>query len=389
MRIIKEQHELEALVRDFNDAPYLAIDTEFMRERTYWPTLCLVQIARPPADADSPQHAAIIDPIDGDLDLGPLLELMQNPKIIKVFHAARQDAEIFHYLSGAVPTPIFDTQIAAMVCGFGDQVAYETLVRKIVGDSLDKSSRFTDWSRRPLSRKQLHYALGDVTHLRSVYENLSSRIDRENRAHWVAEEMAVLSAAKTYISAPEAAWRRLKIRKTDGKFLAVAKELAAWREREAQRRNVPRNRVLKDEALLEICANQPKTVEDLSNLRLLFREGRRADVAHNILKAVARGVTAPKSAHPAPPAQATKSPEPGILALLKVLLKAKSEQIGVAQRLIASTADLEKIAVDSECAASAVLQGWRREAFGEDALKLKRGEIALSADRQGLRIIAL
>ena len=391
MRLVTKQSELDGLVREFSAAPYLAIDTEFVRERTYWPVLCLIQVARPtePADADDPRSAAIIDPIAGDLDLGSLFELMQDPDTVKVFHAARQDAEIFHHLSGAPPSPLYDTQVAAMVCGFGDQVGYETLARKIANASLDKSSRFTDWTRRPLTPRQLNYALADVTHLRLIYETLRKQIDREGRAHWVAEEMAVLADPGTYELEPDEAWRRLRTRSTSGKFLAIAKELAAWREREAQARDVPRARLMKDDALLEICAIQPTSAEELSRARLLFREGRRGDVAEAILAAVKRGVETPKSDQPrAPEPKAPKNGASALIELMKVLLKAKADEIGVAQRLLASSADVEAIAVDDDPAAPA-MSGWRREAFGEDALRLKRGEIALSADPGGVKIVEL
>lgn len=391
MRLITTQSELEGLVREFSSAPYVAVDTEFVRERTYWPVLCLIQIARPttPPDADDPRSAAIIDPIAGDLDLTPLFELMVDPAVVKVFHAARQDAEIFQHLAGAAPTPLFDTQIAAMVCGFGDQVGYETLVRKIVNASLDKSSRFTDWARRPLTDKQLTYALGDVTHLRRIYETLSARIEREGRGHWVAEEMAVLSDASTYVTEPEDAWKKLRTRSTNGRFLAVAKALAAWREREAQARNVPRSRMLKDDALLEICANQPKSMEDLSRSRLLFREGRKPEIAEGILAAVQAGLAVPKAEQPSAPEQKpVKNGAGALVELLRVLLKAKADETGVAQRLLASAADLEAIAND-DAPTTPALQGWRLEAFGADALRLKRGEIALSAGPSGVTIVEL
>ncbi|MEM9724745.1 MAG: ribonuclease D [Pseudomonadota bacterium] len=391
MRIIRSQQDLEAFVRGCAGAPFITVDTEFMRERTYWPQLCLIQVARPPEtgdDAGSDDDAAIIDPIDGaDLDLAPFFELMANPSVVKVFHAARQDVEIFQHLSGAPPTPLYDTQVAAMVCGFGDQVGYETLVRKIAGGALDKSSRFTDWSRRPLSEKQLTYALADVTHLREIYLELSSQIEAAGRAHWVAEEMAVLADPATYIVEPDEAWLRLKTRSSNGRFLAVAKALAAWREREAQTRNVPRNRLLKDDALLEICANQPKTQQELGRSRLLFREGRRPDIVEGILAAVKEGVETPKAAQPDPPPQRPARNGAGPLAdLLRVLLKARAEEIGVAQRLLASAADLDAIAHEDEPDTPALL-GWRREAFGEEALRLKRGEIALSAGPDGVRVV--
>ncbi|MEO1330197.1 MAG: ribonuclease D [Pseudomonadota bacterium] len=388
MRMIRSQRDLEAFVRECRDAPYVTVDTEFVRERTYWPVLCLIQMARP-APAEDKDAAAIIDPIGVDLDLSPLFDLFRDSDVVKVFHAARQDVEIFLNLSGDVPTPLYDTQVAAMVCGFGDQVGYETLVKRVVGANLDKSSRFSDWARRPLTDRQLAYALADVTHLRGIYETLAAQIAEAGRSSWVAEEMAALGQASTYVTEPEEAWRRLKTRSSGGKFLAVAQALAAWREREAQARDVPRSRLMKDDALLELCALQPKTAEELSRARLLFREGRKGDVADDILAAIRRGLETPKEEQPQ--AAPVKPPKPGsgpVVDLLKVLLKACSEEIGVAQRLIASSADLEEIASE-DSPQTPVLSGWRREAFGETAMRLKRGEIALASGPDGVRVVAL
>ncbi|MCI4665452.1 MAG: ribonuclease D [Neomegalonema sp.] len=389
MRIVRSQADLETLAREFAAAPFVTVDTEFMRERTYWPELCLIQAARPMNGPDDEHSAAIIDPLADGLDLSPFFELMVDQRVVKVFHAARQDVEIFLNLSGHVPTPLFDTQVAAMVCGFGDQAGYETLVRKIANSSLDKSSRFTDWSRRPLSQKQLAYALGDVTHLRGIYQHLKAQIERAGRGHWVAEEMGILSDPSTYRVEPDEAWRRLKTRSNNRRFLAVAKELAAWREREAQTRNTPRARIMKDEALLEICASQPKTVEELSRSRLLFREGRKPETLEAILAAVKRGVETPEDERP--PAPEPKPQRVGSAALsdlLRVLLKAKADEIGVAQRLLASSADLDALANGAEDGLP-MMSGWRREAFGEDALRLRRGDIALAAGADGVRVVAL
>jgi ribonuclease D len=386
MTVITQQAALDALCADYAAAPFVAVDTEFMRERTYWPQLCLVQLARP---GDDPGAAAAIDPIGGTLDLSPLFALMANPAVVKVFHAARQDVEIFVHLAGIVPAPMFDTQVAAMVCGYGDQIGYETLVRKIARAALDKSSRFTDWARRPLSEKQVAYALGDVTHLRAIYLNLSAELTRTGREDWVAEEMAVLTSPETYRTEPDAAWRKLKTRSSSGKVLAAAQCLAAWREREAQTRDVPRSRVLKDDALLEIAANRPTTVEELNASRLLQREGRKGPAADAILAALREAERMPPEARP--DLEERPQPRPGAAALvelLKVLLKAKSDETGVAQRLIASTADLEALASDDAPDVPAV-HGWRRAVFGEDALRLKAGEIALTATPKGVRIVAL
>ena len=384
MRIVVEQAELYALCAEYAEAPYVTVDTEFMRERTYWPQLCLIQLARPGSDD---RAAAIVDPIDTELDLSPLFRLLADPSTVKVFHAARQDVEIFHHLGNVIPTPLFDTQVAAMVCGYGDQIGYETLVKKIARADLDKSSRFTDWSRRPLSDKQLAYAVGDVTHLRTIYETLSAQLDRTGRREWVAEEMAVLTDPATYYTEPEEAWRRLKTRSNAPKFLAVVQALAKLREETAQTRDVPRNRVMKDDALLEIASARPKTVEELSGLRLLQREGRKADMAEAILAAVREAEATPPEQRPQ--VEEKPHPKPGsgaLVELLKVLLKARSDDTGVAQRLIASSADLEALAREDAPEVPA-LHGWRREVFGEDALRLKRGEIALTATPRGVAVV--
>jgi ribonuclease D len=295
--------------------------------------------------------------------------------------------EIFHNLGGVIPAPMFDSQVAAMVCGYGDQVAYETLVRKIARQSIDKSSRFTDWSRRPLSEKQIRYALDDVIHLRAVYEKLDGQLRKTGRVDWVAEEMAVLTSAETYRNDPETAWRRLKSRSTNARFLAAVQALAAWREREAQARDVPRNRILKDDALLEVASTRPRTQEELGASRLLQREGRKPETAEAILAAL-------RAAEAAPPPEGAiveQRPEPppgagALVELLKVLLRARSDETGVAQRLIASTAELEALAAETEPDVPA-LHGWRRAVFGEDALRLKRGEIALTASPRGVRTV--
>ena len=385
MRIVVEQAELYALCDEYAKHPYVAVDTEFMRERTFWPQLCLIQLARPGEDEGA---AAVIDPLEGELDLAPLFRLMADPATVKVFHAARQDVEIFHHLGGVIPTPLFDTQVAAMVCGYGDQIGYETLVKKVAKAELDKSSRFTDWARRPLSQKQLAYAVGDVTHLRVIYEKLSAQLERTGRGEWVAEEMAVLTDPATYVTEPEDAWRRIKTRSGSGRFLAAVKALAALRERTAQTRDVPRNRIMKDDALLEVASARPTTIEELSGLRLLQREARKGEMAEAILAAIREAEAAPPEARPAVEEKAQAKPGSAALAeLLKVLLKARSDETGVAQRLIASAADIDALSREDEPAVPA-LHGWRREVFGEDALRLKRGEIALTASARGVRIVA-
>ena len=361
-------------------SPYITVDTEFMRDRTYYPQLCLVQIA-------GSDEAAAIDALAPGLDLAPLIALMDRRDILKVFHAGRQDVEIFYLLSGRVPAPMFDTQIAAMVCGFGESVGYDTLVAKLTGAHIDKSSRFTDWSLRPLTERQTKYAISDVTHLRTVYEKLSHRLERSGRAAWLEEEMAVLADPATYSTAPEEAWLRLKPRSTSGRFLVVLKALAAWRETEAQRRNLPRNRVLRDEALTEIAAHHPANADELARTRGLsrgFAEGRMGEA---ILATVAQALALPEAEWPAPPPRVELPRDMGaVVELLKVLLKMQCDVHNVAAKLVASSADIELIAADDDAAVRA-LRGWRREVFGEAALKLKRGEVALGLEGKALKLI--
>ncbi|MFT6772355.1 MAG: ribonuclease D [Paracoccaceae bacterium] len=388
MNIISDTAALAAFCAECAKHPYVTVDTEFLRERTYWPQLCLVQIAHPiEGDLSAERGAAIIDPLAEGIDLTPMMDLMADPSVIKVFHAARQDIEIFWKMSGRIPAPFFDTQVAAMVCGYGDQVGYETLVRKIAAKKLDKSSRFTDWARRPLSEKQLAYAIADVTHLRKIYESLDRRLVKSGRGGWVTEELSSLTSEDTYRNDPETAWKRVKTRSSDGRFLAVVKALAKWREARAQEKDIPRSRLMKDDALLEIASNRPKDVEELGRSRLLLREARRGEAADGILAAVAEGEIAPEVI-PDPRNEAGPSkPGAGALTdLLKVLLKARADEIGVAQKLLASSDDLTVIAIDDIPDVPA-MKGWRREAFGNLALQLKNGEIALSANARGIDII--
>lgn len=388
MHLISNQEELNTACGILAEAPYITIDTEFMRERTYWPKLCLLQLARAEGEWGE-ESVYLIDPL-AEIDLAPVFALMADTSTLKVFHAARQDIEIFVNLAGAVPTPIFDTQVAAMVCGYGDQVGYETLVKRIAKAQLDKSSRFTDWARRPLSSKQLTYAAGDVTHLRVVYESLSDQLRESGRGSWVDAEMSVLRSVSTYVVEPDEAWMRVKTRSNDPRFLAVVKSLAKWREEEAQRRDVPRGRILKDDVILEVGANKPKTREQLLESRSLQREGRKPEVCDAILAAVVAGESAPLEEPPQNPRQFLR-PKPGAQALsdlLKVLLKAKAENLGVAQRLIASASELEDLAQGLRDGVK-TLEGWRMEAFGADALRLINGEIALSAGPAGVQVVEL
>jgi len=380
MTLITESAEVAAFCRRISGDSYVAVDTEFIRERTFWPRLCLVQIA-------GSEEAAAIDAVAEGVDLAPVFKLMANPGVLKVFHSGRQDIEIFHHLAGEIPTPIFDTQVAAMVCGFGESVSYETLVAQIAKAQLDKSSRFTDWARRPLTRRQIDYALSDVVHLRTVYEELARRLEKNARVGWLAEEMAVLTDPETYRMDPREAWRRLKIRSHSRRHLAVLREVAAWREREAQARDVPRNRVVRDEALLEIAAHTPRTKADLARARSVSKGMAEGTAGSAILKAVADGLAVPEQDLPElPPRAELPSGIRPVVELLKVLLKMKCEEHGVAQKLVAATPDLEAIAAD-DAAPVPALQGWRREIFGADALALKHGDLALTVRKKSVRLV--
>lgn len=366
--LISTSRELAAFCGRAAGFPAVAVDTEFMRERTYWPVLCLVQVA-------TPDEARAVDALAGGLDLAPLLGLLSDPGVVKVFHAARQDLEIFHRLAGRVPAPIFDTQVAAMACGYGESVGYERLVRDIAGGSVDKANQFTDWARRPLRRAQVAYALDDVTHLRAIHAELSARVEAGGREAWLADEMAVLADPATYLNDPDAAWTRIKHRSRKPLSGAVLRALAAWREREAQARDVPRGRVLGDRAISIISAAPPRSVRELRSLRGIEREQVSNAAAEEVVAIVGRVRASDPSTWPRP---ADPGPQGGgpVVELLKVLLKLKSEGHGVAPKLLATSADLAAIAED-DAADVPALRGWRRDVFGEDALRLKRGEAAL------------
>ena len=383
MRILTTTEELAAFCDRARAAPYVTVDTEFLRERTYYSRLCLLQMAIPGESDDS---AVLVDTLAEGLSLEPLYGLFREESTVKVFHAARQDLEIFYVDAGVIPAPLFDTQVAAMVCGFGEQVGYETLVKKIAKHTLDKSSRFTDWSRRPLSEAQMTYALADVTHLRQIYEYLAAELARTGRTHWLEEELSSLTNAEAYVVDPGEAWKRLKLRTNSGKTLAIARELAAFRETYAQTKNVPRNRVIKDDALMELASTKPKSVADLAKSRLLLRDARKGDIAEGLVAAVRRGQEMPADQHPRPEQGRDRSEMNAALAdLLRVLLKAKAEEAGVAAKLIASSSDLDDIACGAHDGIWAT--GWRREVFGEDALRLLRGEVALSAEGEKVKIV--
>ncbi len=356
-------------------AAYVTVDTEFMRESTYWPIVCLVQIA-------GPDSAAAIDTMAPDMDLAPVLAIFNDPNVLKVFHAGRQDIEIFHHISGHIPAPVFDTQIAAMVCGFGDSVGYETLVAKFAGVTVDKSSRFTDWAARPLRPQQIAYALADVVHLRVVYEKLAQRLAKNGRSPWLYEELATLTGIETYEADPRKAYLRIRTRAMSPRVLAILREVAAWREEEAQRRDLPRNRLLRDEALLEIAHHAPGDIEELARTRGLGRRLAEGDSGQRILAAVAHGQAVPDAECPQPSQKRELPKERGpVTDLLKVLLKLKCGEFDVASKLVTSAEDVEVIAAMGESADVPALGGWRRQVFGEDALRLMRGEIALVAQK--------
>lgn len=382
MNVITTTRQLAEACERLSQHAYVAVDTEFLREQTFWPELCLIQLA-------GPQDELIVDPLASGIDLKPFFDLMANERVVKVFHAGRQDIEIVFAKTGLIPHPIFDTQVAAMVCGFGESVSYSNLVKRVVGHDVDKSSRFTDWSRRPLSQKQLIYALGDVTHLRDIYHYLRGELDGSGRAHWLSEEMATLTDPATYITHPEDAWKRLKLRVRSRKALAALIELAAWRERLAQSQNVPRARVLRDEALYDIANHAPTDVTKLGELRSLSEGFSRSARAKEIVEAVKRGLERDPKTLPSLNAQQGLSAQAtALLELLRVLLKASAAKNRVAPKLIADTGDLERIATEAEPDVPA-LKGWRLEMFGADALRLKRGELALSVDRDSVVAVPL
>ena len=382
MTLITETSKLIDACERFSRDSFLAIDTEFMRERTYYPQLCLIQIA-------GKDEAVTVDALATEINLNPILDLMANHRIIKVFHACRQDMEIFFNLNRRIPFPVFDTQIGAMVCGYGESVGYDKLVRQITGVQIDKSSRFTDWSHRPLSKQQLNYALSDVTHLRTVYESLLNQLEKNGRINWLNEEFQNVLNPKTYDIPLDQIWKRLKIKSGRPKFLILVRELCAFREKEAQSRNIPRNRVIRDDVLLDIAARSPRSSVDLAKVRSLstqFAEGR---LGKSILRVVAEASNIPES--DAPQLEKLNKPKPqkpALIELLKVLLKHKSEDNNVAQKLIASTADLEAIA-ENDNANVLALNGWRKDVFGDDALLLKSGKIALSAAGDRIKVIRI
>jgi|CXWL01.1.fsa_nt_gi ribonuclease D len=378
MNLITKQSELSKFCAQVEHGAYITVDTEFIRDKTYFPKLCLVQIA-------GGEHAAAIDPLAEDINLEPVFALLQKPDLVKVFHACRQDIEIFYLLSGAIPINVFDTQIAASVCGYGESVSYETLVNKIVGQDLDKSSRFTDWSARPLSEKQLTYALSDVTHLRTIYEHLKAQIEEAGRTSWIAEEHAQLSDPALYQIEPHNAWKRLKYGTMRPKHLAVLRELAQWREIEARKNDVPRGRILKDESLVELASSIPRKTADLARMRSMDKNLSKSK-ADEVFVCVERALALPQTEWP----QVSKSRKPpenitSLIAMLQLLLKVKADIHGIAASIIADKDDLEAVALGKT--EIIVLQGWRYDVFGRKAQLLIEGKLKLSLNAKTKQVV--
>lgn len=382
MRIIETTADLEELARELATSPYVALDTEFMRDSTYWPKLCLIQIA-------APGVAAIIDPLAPELDLAPFFALIAKPEIVKVVHAGRQDIEIFWQKGRVIPDPLFDTQIAAMVCGFGEAASYETLARKLAHAEIDKSARFTDWARRPLTKRQLEYALADVTHLRVVYEKLASDLARSGRTSWVAEEIAALKCEELYALDPAQAWKRLKPRTTNKRFLTALAAVADWREREAQTRDIPRGRVLKDEVLLELASNPPEDGDALERIRSVPKGFAASKMGKSLLEAIAAAKNNPPPQFEGEtPRRRHREPSPAAVDLLKTLLRLRAEDARVAPRLIANADDIERLAAGDDDGVAA-LTGWRHEVFGKDAIALRNGQLAIALENGEAVVVEL
>jgi ribonuclease D len=383
MDIILTTAQLEDAVAKLSKSDFVAVDTEFIRETTFWPELCLVQIA-------TPDYACIVDPLSAEIDMSAFYALMGNQAITKVFHAARQDVEIVHKLGGLIPTPMFDSQVAAMVCGFGDSISYDQLVMRMTGVHLDKTSRFTDWRQRPLTEMQLTYALADVTHLSTIYPLLKEKLEAAGRAEWVKEEMATLCSVDTYELLPEDAWRRLKMRVRKPIELVVLQRVAAWREIEARTRNVPRSRVLKDDTIYEIAQQQPKDQATLGRLRTVPNGWERSGTGQELLKIIIGALETPKELLPKLPRHVSAPEGTGAATeMLRVLLKLITEENGVAAKVVATSDDLDQIAAHGEKADVAALHGWRRELFGDTALKLIAGKVALKFENKKIQAVAL
>jgi len=382
MQPITTSNELAALCDRLQNAEFVTVDTEFLRDSSYYSKLCLIQIA-------DDEGAAAIDPLAEGIDLAPFFDLMANENVIKVLHACRQDLEIFVNMVNQLPTPIFDTQVAAMVCGFGDSVGYETLVNKITGGQLDKSARYTDWSKRPLSDSQLTYALGDVTHLRTIYRKLRDELEKTGRESWVDEEMAPYKETGLYTVEPVEAWKRLKVRTNKPRFLGILQSLAEWREIEAQQRDIPRNRVAKDETLFEIAAHPPKDANQLDRLRGVPNGFSRSRAGKSLMDALETGLERPESELPQLARAKPRPATPPMADLLKVLLKIKCEQARVASRMVASASELEQWAAEPHKTDLRAFHGWRNDIFGKDAKKLMAGDLALTANKGSIEVVEL
>ena len=380
MNLIETTDGLKALCKRLNTARFITVDTEFQRTSTYYSKLCLIQVA------DDHGEAAI-DTLALGIDLSGFFGLIADGASIKVFHSAFQDLEIFFHITGTLPKPIFDTQIAAMVCGYGDSVGYDNLVHAVTGHSVDKSMRFTDWTRRPLSKKQVAYALGDVTHLREIYRHLEERLERNGRGDWIANEMERLTNPETYRANPETAWKRLKVKSGNRRFLARVQAVAAWRELQAIQRNLPRGRVVRDDILMDIAARTPKNQKELDGIRGIAQQFRRGKAAESLLNKLAEAESAPESELPEPLKKGAKREKNGpLLDLLKVLLKHRCQNEGVAPRLVASADDIEQLAAGQRNDL-ALLDGWRYDVYGRDAMKLLEGRLGLAADGDQLRFV--
>ena len=380
MTLITENEGLKDFCEGLSSTNFITVDTEFLRDKTYWPQLCLVQIG-------GPNGGAVIDVLADGIDLTPVLELMAHPDLVKVFHAARQDFEIFYRLMGKLPSPVIDTQISAMACGFGDAVGYESLVKQLTKKQIDKSMRYTDWQKRPLSQKQVDYALADVTHLRVVYEKLSQLVEDGNRKEWINEELATILDPALYTFNTREAWKRLKVKNPTPRMLGILREVAAWREEEAQKYNVLRNRIARDDVVLSLAIQRPKSISDLKIMRGLHEKQKKGQTAENILAAISLGVSIPIEECPKAIKIQNKTAKAGPTAdLLKVLLKLKCEENSVAPKLIANSNDIEELARNDHADIKA-LSGWRRTIFGDDALNLKHGKIAITLGDKSLRVI--
>tara|TARA_B100000686_G_scaffold323999_1_gene379289 strand:+ start:435 stop:1586 length:1152 start_codon:yes stop_codon:yes gene_type:complete len=383
MTVLTDSAQVAQFCARLKGEPFVTVDTEFMRERTYYSQLCLIQIA----GAD---EAAAIDPLAEGIDLAPVLDLLADESILKVFHAARQDLEIFFHMTGQVPHPVFDTQVAAMVCGYGDQIGYEAIVRKVANKQIDKDSRFTDWIRRPLSDKQVTYALADVTHLRTVYQALANQLEQNGRTGWIEEEMTVLTSADTYRVDIGQVWQRIKIKGRKPRQMAILREVAAWREQTAQRKDVPRNRIIKDDALVQIATQQPKSTDELGSIRLVPQGLSRSDDGKALVEAVDRALAIPNDGLPRREFNGRPPPDApaALVDLMKTLLRAKCDMEGVAPRLVANMADIERFAAEDN-AESPLMKGWRHDVFGRDAQRLKEGKLALAPDGDVLKLIEI